>query len=61
MQFLKFTPRLSVGKVEAVLSSAIAGYRLYLSTNRISDVRQDLGRTQKTGIHQTQTGILVLD
>jgi len=29
--------------------------------DRRSDVRQDFGRTPKTGIHQTQTGILVLD
>jgi hypothetical protein len=29
--------------------------------DRRSDVRQDFGPTPKTGIHQTQTGILVLD
>jgi hypothetical protein len=33
MQFLKFTARLSVEKVEAALSSTIAGYRFYLFTN----------------------------
>ncbi len=61
IQVLNFTTRLSVRKVEAALSGAIAGYRLYLSTNRRSDVGQDFGRTPKTGIQQTQTGILVLD
>jgi len=32
IQFLNFTPRVFVWKVEAALSGAIAGYRFYLST-----------------------------